>query len=371
MIDEFYIYITPLSDITNSKPQNSLEECVSMIIESQTSTNFKNDLKNALKNNRITGNKFKDKLLKFLSHSPDSLSSDIPTVMDIISFTLTVILPTAIHPVIGLFSYLATRIVREYVDAKVIGKYISIYNLQIQNVTKKMENEEDPDKKRFWKEMQKDLIKGRDTMMDKKEDLRDLDPTGNSKFLSTVELNEAFLLFENCIDNLSSLQKAELWDDIFEDTNDTLINESLSKDIKMKSKIVKKKISDKEKAMDKWFDDTLKSMRDNMRNQKRDMIVQNNFPKLSKLIKRAITVGAAFAINPAIAGISLMTMFVLSKHGTESEKRKLLMELNRELEIVNAKIQDADSNGDKKEKYELMRLKHKIQTNIDKIKGYI
>lgn len=365
MLDPFYI--TMNDELIKPKPKNELEECMSFILESSNSSNFKNELKSALRNNKITGSKLKDKLIRFLAHSPESLASDIPTVMDVISFAITVIAPSALHPLIGLFSLVATRIIRDAADAKVIGKYISTYNLQISNVEKKIENA-DSNTKEFWKSIKKDLETGRDNMMNKKEDLRNLDPTGSSEFLSSIDTDESasLILLETTL-NLSMLQKAEFWNDSFEDN---MIDESV-KDVKMKVKQVKKSISSKEQKMDKWFDDTLKDIRNNLRNEKRSMIVQNDFPKLSKLIKRAIVLGTGFAINPAIAAIGLMTTFVLSKKSTHDEKKKLLLELNRELEITNEKIRDADSNGDKKEKYELMRLKHKIETNIDKIKGYL
>lgn len=67
----------------------------------------------------------------------------------------------------------------------------------------------------------------------------------------------------------------------------------------------------------------------------------------------------------------MMTTFVISKRAKEFERKKLLSELKRELEIVDEKIKDADGSGDREKKYQLMRVKHKLETDIDRIKRYI
>ena len=91
----------------------------------------------------------------------------------------------------------------------------------------------------------------------------------------------------------------------------------------------------------------------------------------SKLIRRAISLGVSFAISPALAAINFITHYAISKRCKEQERKRILLELNRELEIVEEKIKDADSNGDKDKKYNLMRIRQKLQIDRDRIKGYI
>lgn len=74
--------------------------------------------------------------------------------------------------------------------------------------------------------------------------------------------------------------------------------------------------------------------------------------KWAGLITVAIGILAGVAINKKID----------AKH-----RQKILADLKGELAITNEKIEDAKSDGDKKAKYELMRIKQKLERDIERI----
>ncbi|MEI2419563.1 hypothetical protein V6O07_04760, partial [Arthrospira platensis SPKY2] len=99
----------------------------------------------------------------------------------------------------------------------------------------------------------------------------------------------------------------------------------------------------------------------------RDKHVKQMPIKLSKIIKSAVAVGAAWAINPAIGAVTAIAGFAVSKKMDAREKDRLISEIKEELLIVEEKIKDADSNGDKKQKYQLIRLKNSLERSIKRI----
>ena len=318
------------------------------------------DLKSKIKDKKISGSAIKQKINLLLAHSPESLASDVPTIMDIITYTIIIGVPTAISPLLTIPVAIATKVVRDSADAKVIGKYISKYALQIKNVERKIASEKDPKKKAFWEDYKSQLEEGLQKLKDKKYSLRDLNPDGEleTKFGEAVDI----LLVEYSI--LSYDQKDQLF-------SEAILSEGVVDGVKRTAKQVDKTIKNKEKAMDEWFDKTLKDIRQRSRDKSRDALVEDRFPQLSKMIKRAIHIGASWCISPAMAAIDVVVTFIMSKRAKDKERKRLVSELKNELDIVEEKIKDADSASDRKKKYELMRLRHKLQYEVDRLKRYI
>lgn len=345
---------------------SDIDSLVEATIKDNTLGFSKKELKKAIKENSITGSGLKAKLTRLIAHSPDALANEVPEMFDVIYYCITVGVPTMIFPVLVIPSFIAAKVIKDSADAKVIGRYISTYNLEIAKVERQLEKEEDPNIKKFLEEYKDDLEKSKTKLSNKKEELRNLgDSSDDFDSKTRALIREALYKFDYEYAKLTPEQKAYLYE------NTIMLDEGMLTPVKTKAKEIKKGIKRKEEAMDKWFDDTLKGIRNAARNKTRDEIVEDSFPKLSKMIKRAIVVGASFAINPTLAAMSAAVLFVLSKKATLRERQKLLRELNRELEMVEEKIRDADSASDKKKKYELMRLRFEIQNNIDKIKRHI
>lgn len=135
---------------------------------------------------------------------------------------------------------------------------------------------------------------------------------------------------------------------------------------KMKAKVIKadRSISGK---IDKLASDVKETVKKSLLPNAREDIIKDSLPSLSKLIKIALATGLAYAINPAIAAIGAVTALYIKKRVTKNERRKILAELREEYELVEEKIKDAESKGDNKNKYQLMRLRNKLKTSIEKI----
>ena len=341
-------------------PINELVESV------QKDSSILKDIKKSIDTkNKNMANTLKNGVIKIYKDSPEVLASDVPSVGHLVRTGLLVGVSVAIHPLLGIFTLIADMVIKDSVDRKCLDKYISKYRSEIDSVNRQIDKTKNEKKKELLKKHLQDLEDGLSELELKRDSLDDEDK--GIVVSKMKEINNESVIFEEAL-RMFRENVYQLSDEQFEyliSGNDYLLDEA-----KFITNI-KKAVTRKEKKMDKWFNDTAREIKNKMANGKREEIVEGSFPKVSKLIKRAIILGATWAINPAISAITAFTMVVLSKAGTEAERKKLLTELGHELEMVEEKIKDADSVGDKEKKYELMRLKQKLQTNRDKVKRYI
>lgn len=339
-----------------------------LLHESDIGKKTLSELKDKVKNKKADGSLVKRTIVKMYQTDIDSLASELPTVGEIIRLTILVGIPTAINPILGIFTLIADRTIKDNVNVKVIDKYIRNYEKQIAKSEKEIEKCKDPTKKKYLKEHHNDLKNGLSNLENKKYDLEDKDVGGIHSALSTTndeQLNDSMNLLEHEYSLLSEEQKLILFDD-----SDIYLNEAFDK-TKQKVRNVKHVVNGKIEKMDGWFNKTLKDIRFGITNSAKEDIIEQNVPKMSKMVKRAMVLGTAWAINPAMAAIGAVTAWTLSKKGKETQRQRILRDLNNELEMVEEKIKDADANSDKNKKYELMRLRQSIQNNRDKIKRTI
>lgn len=104
--------------------------------------------------------------------------------------------------------------------------------------------------------------------------------------------------------------------------------------------------------------------------ERKSRIIEGRFrSQIWKWLRRAVTSGAvAFLINPLMGCIVLVAQVAVSKGLDEKVRKQIIQEMETELKVVNAKIEDAQSESSKKEKYELIRIREKLQTEIKRIK---
>ncbi len=91
--------------------------------------------------------------------------------------------------------------------------------------------------------------------------------------------------------------------------------------------------------------------------------------RLSTLIRTAILTGGAAAIHPALGAITLLTSATLHKKSDMRLKQEMIREYEAELKLTREKIRDAEAAGDRKKKYELMRIENHLEQNIERIKS--
>lgn len=128
------------------------------------------------------------------------------------------------------------------------------------------------------------------------------------------------------------------------------------------------------KKVPEHFDRMLNSTLDTIKNmdneERRKRIIEGGFRfKLFKFIRNAIlATGAAIMIHPAIAAVGIIGKIVIDKSLDNKVREGLIDELEQELRMTKEKISDASSNGDKKTKYQLMRLQFKLESELDRVR---
>jgi len=86
------------------------------------------------------------------------------------------------------------------------------------------------------------------------------------------------------------------------------------------------------------------------------------------LLRTALTTAAIFSVNAVAGIIAIVIKYSLKKSTTISERKKIAMELEEEIEIVNEKIDDARSDGDREAKYAMMRTRNELQNALRRVK---
>lgn len=79
-------------------------------------------------------------------------------------------------------------------------------------------------------------------------------------------------------------------------------------------------------------------------------------------------VTSSSVVNPIITIIGVITAIAIDRYVDRKARKTILRDLEGELKLVNEKIEDARSDNSRKEKYELMRIKHKLEKDIERIK---
>lgn len=110
--------------------------------------------------------------------------------------------------------------------------------------------------------------------------------------------------------------------------------------------------------------------------ERRKTIIQGGYtPKITRWIKRAITMVIASVAVPGglgvlISAIALVGFLATDKSLDKLERNRVIHELEDELKIVTEKIEDSRGDENKQKKYELMRIKSSLEREILRIKTH-
>lgn len=85
------------------------------------------------------------------------------------------------------------------------------------------------------------------------------------------------------------------------------------------------------------------------------------------ILKKALGTVALFSTGKIRALILLVVRFALRKKATESEKRKVIMELETEIEMITEKIEDARGDNNREAKYAMMRTKKDLENALKRV----
>lgn len=87
----------------------------------------------------------------------------------------------------------------------------------------------------------------------------------------------------------------------------------------------------------------------------------------SKVTRKALGLFGSLT-GPLFAAIALYTAVALDKKIERRQREKILADLEMELKICEEKLEDAKSEGEREKKYELMRIKNRLEKDINRIK---
>lgn len=168
----------------------------------------------------------------------------------------------------------------------------------------------------------------------------------------------------------------------YEDFKDIILSEEITggsvkravRDTQAKIQRADKKVS---RAVDNTADAVIDGGKKNEIKSIREDLMRGR-GKISTIMKRAIkaaivgcaasaVAGAGLSMAPAIALIAFIVSTIRRRHISEAEKKKIVWEMNRELEIIEEKKKDAETEGNTKLKYQYIRLYNEVKRNRDQI----
>lgn len=127
--------------------------------------------------------------------------------------------------------------------------------------------------------------------------------------------------------------------------------------------------------MEKYIGQMMEKAKKEDSARRREILIKGGVaPKVLRWIKRSIPLIAGAAVGtvvPAaavISGISLIGLIASDKMLDEKEKRKLMRELEDEIQICNEKIDDSRGDENKQKKYELIRIRNNLKRTQDRIR---
>lgn len=85
------------------------------------------------------------------------------------------------------------------------------------------------------------------------------------------------------------------------------------------------------------------------------------------LLKQLLRTVAIFSYSKIAGVIAIVVKYALKKKTTNSERRKIIMELETEIELIDEKIADAKSDGNRDAKYSMMRTKKDLEHALNRI----
>jgi len=153
-------------------------------------------------NDKTLPTKFKSLISSIFSKTPEQIIFEMPNLLGVIR-AFIIIGALAIHPIIGLLSFITSEILKVHYSRKSLDKIISAYKNEIKVVEGKLEKKDNEDLQKYLDELKKDLEKieayERELYTDEENDERD-----EAKWAAEYESD----------DNDSSSDEEDDWGDI-------------------------------------------------------------------------------------------------------------------------------------------------------------
>ena len=179
-----------------------------------------------------------------------------------------------------------------------------------------------------------------------------------------LSLDEAIIdtkIKEACLNNIHDFAKFPM----------TLKEMNIANTIAMASEKVKSKMGELSADLSnasRQFDaqmDQLKGLINtkDLESENREAVIAGTIlPKASRIVKLAITSDVAYFINPAISVVVILGYLGMSMDAQSKERRKVLDEIDLELEMTNRYLKKAEDDGSLEKQRELLKIKKKLES---------
>jgi hypothetical protein len=125
---------------------------------------------------------------------------------------------------------------------------------------------------------------------------------------------------------------------------------------------------DAEEKVDSQITKAVTGMKNVITGDVRSEIIEGKKFSAIGLLKQVLGTVGIFSIGPVKGAVALVVKYALKKKTTTSERRKILMELDTEIEMITEKIEDARGDGNREAKYAMMRTKKELENARTRIK---
>lgn len=129
-----------------------------------------------------------------------------------------------------------------------------------------------------------------------------------------------------------------------------------------------KAYKNKEAEVDSQISKAASAMKKAVVGDARTEIIEGRRFSALGLLKKLLGTVAIFSFSKIAGVIAIVVMVATKKKTTESEKKKILSELETELEIIEEKINDARGDDNRQAKYALMRTRNELRDAINRIR---
>lgn len=132
------------------------------------------------------------------------------------------------------------------------------------------------------------------------------------------------------------------------------------------------KLTDKERMLSKKVDMSLETIRDNINrafiSSNREAVIKGTIlPKASTCIKVAITTGAAWAVQPAVAVIGLVGYIGINKAMRNKERQFIIDDIDIELNMCQRYLRHFEDKGDMEAVRNVMKTQRELQRQRNRL----
>jgi hypothetical protein len=320
---------------------------------------------------------------------PEHIVDETYSVFQVVRFAVSVGVPFLIHPALGLIGWLVNRTIEEKVNEKYEGTVVKKYRNELASIEEKLKDPKTPESekedlqnaKRYYKDGIDKLERYFESIKSYKHEVPveptnddDDDDFGFSFDESTSLVNGGVQMIYN------DEQMAKVMIKQYNESLDQIIslclesggfpelNEGARQIARSAHSKVERMDRKSSRAIDSVADPVIDGDKKTEVKKIRQDILEGRL-KVSTILKRGFTYALVhFTFGPQAAFVSAAIWLARKGWLKKRQKEEMLAELKSELEIINEKIKDAESDNDKKKKYQYIRLRREIQRNIDRIR---